>query len=62
MIKYEAIRLTNGYPEFCGEFNTEKEAKAIVESFRKGSPDVFVVSLLFIPEHGGLYLSDERLT
>lgn len=52
MIKYGVIRLTNGHPEFCGEFNTEKEAEAKVESLRIGCPDVFVVLPRFIPEHG----------
>ena len=52
MIKYEIRRLTNGYPEICGEFNTEKEAEAKVESLRTGCRDVFIVSPRFIPEHG----------
>jgi hypothetical protein len=52
MIKYEIRRLTNGYPEFCGEFHTKEEAEAKVESLRAGCRDVFIVSPRFIPEHG----------
>ena len=52
MIKYEVRRLTNGYPQFCSEFNTKKEAEAKVESLRASSRDVFIVSPRFIPEHG----------
>jgi hypothetical protein len=52
MIKYEVRRLTNGYPQFCAEFNTKKEAEAKVESLRAVSRDVFIVSPQFIPEHG----------
>lgn len=52
MIKYEIRRLTDGYPQFCGEFNTRKEAEAKVKSLRTGCRDVFIVSPRFIPEHG----------
>lgn len=52
MIKYEVRQLTNYYPQFCGEFNTKKEAEAKVESLRTDSRDVFIVSPQFIPEHG----------
>lgn len=52
MIKYEVRRLTDGYPQFCAEFNTKKEAQAKVESLRADSRDVFIVSPRFIPEHG----------
>lgn len=54
MIKYEIRRLTDGYPLFCGEFNTKKEAEAKVESLRTDSRDVFIVSPRFIPEHGAV--------
>lgn len=52
MIKYEVRRLTNGYAEFCGEFDTKKEAQVEVESLRAGCRDVFIVSPRFIPECG----------
>ncbi len=52
MIKFEIRRLTNGYPEFCGEFETKKEAKAEVERLRTGCRDVFIISPRFIPDGG----------
>ena len=52
MIKYEVRRLTNGYPQFCADFNTEKEAAAEVANLRKRSRDVFIVSPILIPENG----------
>ena len=52
MIKYEVRRLTNEYPQFCGEFTTKKEAEAKVENLPAVSRDVFIVSPQFIPEHG----------
>lgn len=56
MIKYEVRRLTNGYPQFCADFNTEKEAHREVEKLRKNSRDVFIVSPHLIPEHGAAQL------
>jgi hypothetical protein len=52
MIKYEVRRLTNGYPQFCADFDTMQEAHEEVERLRATSRDVFIISPALIPEHG----------